>query len=305
LYGAEALDAERDARDRANLSAPHGGYWTLRSASGLAFTRCGTFDERPGHADLLHVDIRWRGRNVALDPGTFSYNAPAPFDDGGARTRDHNTVTVDDLDQMERWGRFLWLPWARARSEGARAFPDADVEVWAGEHDGYARLRPPVSHRRAVARIGAEHWLVLDRLDAGDSVREFRIHWLLADGEHDRDGCRLRFRYPEGDYHVAVGAREAGAVADVVRAGEGTARGWAFPYYRVREPAVSLSLRVRGTRALLWSVLGPSPAEVLVEAGLVRLVTAEWCGRLVLAGDGGPGAWITGAVRDNGKDTTN
>jgi hypothetical protein len=35
------------------------------------------FDERPAHADQLHVDLWWKGYNVALDAGTYRYNAPA------------------------------------------------------------------------------------------------------------------------------------------------------------------------------------------------------------------------------------
>ena len=41
-------------------------------------------------------------RNVALDAGTYSYNAPQPWANPLAQTAYHNTVTVDDLDQMER-----------------------------------------------------------------------------------------------------------------------------------------------------------------------------------------------------------
>jgi hypothetical protein len=155
-----------------------------------------------------------------------------------------------------------------------------------------------------VVRLGSDHWLVLDRLDSDGGSRDFRLHWLLADGPYlvDEQGMHLHFRYPEGDYHVAVGAREEDGVADAVRAVEGDSRGWAFPYYQIRVPAVSLTFRIRGRRAFLWTLLGPSSGEVRLEEGAVRVKTQEWSGRVLLAGDDASETWIAGVARDRRKD---
>ncbi len=81
------------------LRQPAGGSW--------AYLRVAQFSGRPGHADQLHLDLWWRGLNLALDPGTYHYNAPPPWENAFARTAVHNTVTIDGLDQMTRAGRFL------------------------------------------------------------------------------------------------------------------------------------------------------------------------------------------------------
>ncbi len=93
---------------------------------------------------MLHVDLWWRGHNVALDAGTYSYNAPEPWDNVLAQTAYHNTVTVDDLDQMERVAKFLWLPWLRSGYAPAQRSPGGGLAYWEGEHDGYQRCQPPV-----------------------------------------------------------------------------------------------------------------------------------------------------------------
>jgi hypothetical protein len=180
LFGPAALQARIEPAQRFDLEAAAGGCYTLRSRDGFAFMRCGAFRHRPGQADLLHLDLWWRGRNIAADAGTTSYNAPSPWDNPLARTIYHNTATVDGLDQMERAGRFLWLPWARGQVRCRGRSPDERLAYWEGEQDGYLRLSPPARHRRAVLRLRDEGWLVLDNLNS-PGVHAYRVHWLLPD----------------------------------------------------------------------------------------------------------------------------
>ncbi len=74
-----------------------------------AYLRVAHFNGRPGHADQLHLDLWWRGLNVAQDPGTYLYNAPPPWDNALMCSQVHNTLTVDGQDQMLQAGRFLYL----------------------------------------------------------------------------------------------------------------------------------------------------------------------------------------------------
>ncbi|NOY99266.1 MAG: hypothetical protein GXP40_08710, partial [Chloroflexi bacterium] len=86
----------------------------LKSASNSwAYLRVADGNLRLAHADQLHLDLWWRGENVALDPGTYLYNAAPPWDNPWPATQFHNTVTVNGLDQMTRAGRFMYLDWAR------------------------------------------------------------------------------------------------------------------------------------------------------------------------------------------------
>ena len=249
------------------------GYVALRSASGFAFTRCGAFRHRPSHADLLHLDLWWRGINVALDPGTFSYNSPAPWDGGLAGTAVHNTLTVDGRDQMDKVGRFLWLPWARGTSRPIVVSDGGALAYWEGEHDGYARLPSPATHRRGVLRIGDEHWLVLDESRSG-VAHDHRLHWLLADQPYAvaaavpgrADGHdTVTLDTPAGRYAVAVGSLGERGQVEVVRGDPAGTRGWRSAYYLDREPAVSVTVESRAATLRLWTLLGPAGA--LVDAG--------------------------------------
>ncbi len=103
--------------------APH----RLDNGDSWAYLRAARFKSRPGHADQLHLDLWWRGFNLARDPGTFSYNSPPPWDNPLAHTAVHNTLSVDDCDQMTRAGRFLWLDWAQAE---VSSYEEAEDGSW-------------------------------------------------------------------------------------------------------------------------------------------------------------------------------
>lgn len=79
-----------------------------------AILRTGPLRFRPGHADLLHLDL-WRGSvNLLRDGGTGAYNPVrrdwlAYFQGGAA----HNTLQFDGDDQMPRLGPFLFHHWPK------------------------------------------------------------------------------------------------------------------------------------------------------------------------------------------------
>jgi hypothetical protein len=80
LFGVDAVTAPVVSPPRQAFSADRGGYYIVRSPKSFVLTRCATFRHRPSQADMLHVDLWWRGQNIALDAGTYSYNAPPPWD---------------------------------------------------------------------------------------------------------------------------------------------------------------------------------------------------------------------------------
>jgi hypothetical protein len=157
----------------------------------------------------------------------------------------HNTVTVDDLDQMERGPRFLWFGWIKSQVRYRARTDQGRLEYFEGEHYGYTRLSQPVTHRRAIVRAGDGAWLVVDDM-LGRGVHRFRLHWLLPDLEYDLDeGVQhLVLHTDQGGYGVWCACHAEGlARLSLVRGrGDGTTRGWQSPYYSVRSPALSLAL---------------------------------------------------------------
>ena len=286
LFGPNSLGAPSESRARENLEANVGGYYTLRARSGFAFTRCANFRHRPGQADMLHVDIWWRGENVALDGGTFSYNAPPPWANTFSQTEYHNTVCVDGLNQMEMASRFLWLPWLASRVNCTRRSAAGALHYWEGEHDGYKRLRNPVRHRRGIIRIGEENWIVIDVLNS-TANHDYRLQWLLADVPHEwnAEKKQLTLQTGQGAFFVNLATAASSAEATLVRADEKSPRGWRAPYYGTREPALSLAFAGRGTDYQFFTFLGSETPQLQVTDQELRVHADLWEAAILLSTD--------------------
>jgi hypothetical protein len=239
----------------------------LRGPHSWAYLRAAWFTSRPGHADQLHLDLWWRGINIARDAGTYLYNAPPPWDNALAHTAAHNTVTIEGLDQMTRAGRFLYLDWAQARVLAYQSDPEQARESAVATHTGYEPAG--VVHVRSVQR---EHdrWTVEDLLmPSGSRFKRplaASLHWLLPDGEYRFDETeeagKLSWRSPWGWVTLSLQTSpQVPAAFQIVRAGtvvhpptQGEASqgeipppylGWASPTYGTRLPALALGMRVR------------------------------------------------------------
>jgi len=260
-----ANDGKPDPQAHA-FSAPYGGCHIIRNAHGMAAVRAQTYRHRPAQLDQLHTDIWWRGQNIALDPGTYSYNGDAqwaaiPL----ALTHAHNTPTARGKEQAGRAGRFMFLPWPIA-SAGAHKVSDAGhITSLTAKHDwGKGRI-----DQRQLIRLGPEHWLILDTLcSLPGHIRG--INWNLMDAPHqwDTDANRIGLALPAGDYSVQVGQMGSVPKVSLMRAGTETSRGWYSPRYQAIEPCLSVCAEVSAsTRPALpmYSAFGPGPLRVEAE----------------------------------------
>jgi Heparinase II/III-like protein/Heparinase II/III N-terminus len=234
------------------------GYHRIGTKKSWALVRAGHYTRRPFQADQLHVDLWWRGLNLARDAGTFLYNGPAPWNNGLAGTAVHNTVMVDGRDQMRRAGRFLWLDWAQAAgrsfSTKGAGYPDS----FEGEHDGYRRLG--VKHRRSIQCVSEDAWFVIDDLRVddlqGNGEHELRLNWLLPDipftviadlpfcAALSAEKARIRWNICSSSPGTATIIRGGKNLArEITRPGE-ELLGWESPTYGELSPAISLLYRV-------------------------------------------------------------
>lgn len=250
---------------RRDLQARAGGYFVFRGNESQVFTRCARFKHRPGQADMLHIDVWWRGLNIALDAGTFSYNMPGSGDSFFAETAFHNSVTVDGSGQMHRAGRFVWLPWVTGRVRCERH--SDHLFFWQGDHDGYRRLPSPVHYSRSIIRLPEDSWLILDSLQA-ESEHEYTLHWLLADVSFSRLGdFSWELLTSRGPYRLYCGTLQGRLSSRVTRAEEHSNEGWQSPFYLHKTPARSITLSSRRTSQLMWSLF--SPMQLTISPDLV------------------------------------
>lgn len=159
--------------------APHGGLIVLRARS-----RRVTMDVGPlgylalaahGHADALAVTLAVDGEELIGDPGTGSYYGNPQWRTAFRGTRAHATLSVDDVDQSVAGGAFLWTRHATVTVLAA----DLDRGVVEAAHDGYARLRSPVTHRRWLLAPPESRTTVVVDLVEGTGQHRMRTTWPL------------------------------------------------------------------------------------------------------------------------------
>jgi uncharacterized heparinase superfamily protein len=126
------------------------------------------------HADALAIDVSRGRQRLVVDPGTGSYFARPRLRTAFRGTGFHATVSVDGRSSSDSGGPFLWTRHAQARA----LTMDLDNASVVCEHNGYAALSDPVTHRRAVLLLADGLVLVVDRLD-GEGRHIISQRWPL------------------------------------------------------------------------------------------------------------------------------
>jgi asparagine synthase (glutamine-hydrolysing) len=277
--GPTALDLPLRKVDRTSVSFLHTGYHVLRGRQPGNFSafRCGTILDRFSQIDMLHLDVWWRGHNVLTDPGSYLYNGPEEWHNHFLCTESHNTVQIDDRDQMLHYRRFKCLYWTKA--DLLRFEDNADWALCEGEHYGYQRHEGRCIHRRSVLYFKDDLWIVLDRI-AGLGKHNVRLHWLGGDFPYSPglDGqTSFQLKTPDGPFYVSTfDASGMPLSGEIVAGQDAPPRGWLSRYYGKKVPVPSLVVEQYERLPLtVVSILGPHVPSVSVSG-------SSWS---VMAGD--------------------
>ena len=235
----------------------------MKDAGQAACMRVACYHGRPSHADQLHLDLWWNNWNIALDAGTYRYNHAPPWANALAGTANHNTITVNGMDQMVRAGRFLWIRKALIQNIDIQCDSTRHIQSVSAEQDGYRRFGA-VHARKVTSRPGGKPgWLIQDDILPSDGIPTAskyvtRLLWLLPDWEWEVEERSFRLLSPSGIIRIdfaASGIDEQTAGLEIYRAGEAltTTRvsnptwGWYSPSYGVKEPALAVHFQAEGT----------------------------------------------------------
>ena len=140
-----------------------GGYYIIREGETVTFLRCGNHKDRPSHADNLHLDVWVRGENILRDAGSYQYNTSKELSTYFMGTASHNTVMIDENDQMLKGSRFIWFYWSQAKS--INVIEKENYFELIGEVNVFGQLRRNIVHRRKIRKYKDTYkWNVKDEL---------------------------------------------------------------------------------------------------------------------------------------------
>ena len=269
-----------------------GGYHRLQLNNTTAFVRAGKFKHRPTQSDQMHVDLFWKGHNIAIDPGTYSYNGPEywksiPF----MKSQHHNTVIVDGKEPEAQVSKFLLLPWNESHLVDQHQTDRGIAAEWKRvlKHN----LKAEVTHHRAVIVLADEVTIVVDSLSSKDS-HAYQLGWLLGGELSDQHGnwISLQRSADTGNEFFVHTSSSCPLTMSCVVGQADSARGWYAPHYMELKPAISIHAQATGERLTFQTTFGPdkslaekytslqfsdndSQASLLKTGALIRLLKAN------------------------------
>jgi uncharacterized heparinase superfamily protein len=181
------------------------------------------------HADLFSFELWLGGAPFVVDAGVFTYEA-GEWRDFFRSTRAHNTVEVGGENQTEVWAAFRAA--RRAMPSGVAVTPESGAVVIEGSHDGYRRLRVPVTHHRRFVWSPEELRIVDDLAGRGSTTAASRIHFA--------PGISVERRGESFWIAGGVGIRAFGHDTAAIESG------WRSERFGEKVPAAVLTLRVDG-----------------------------------------------------------
>ncbi|MBI4581894.1 MAG: alginate lyase family protein [Planctomycetes bacterium] len=254
LLGPEGYETYRrmetaPGRERlCSRALPESGYYLLQSGSrgskdSISVTfDCGDLGLGPiaahGHADALSFTLRAFGEDILVDPGTYDYFTYPAWRRYFRSTRAHNTVVIDDQDQSEMLGGFLWGK--RARSRCVRWEPALQGGTVVGEHDGYLRLTGGVTHRRTISLIGHRGEIrVVDEL-TGPGLHRATVFLHLGESCSLEDMSGQRYVFAHGACRTTIELDDR-LRTEMLRGAEDPIAGWVSRGYHRKAPAYALA----------------------------------------------------------------
>jgi hypothetical protein len=206
------------------------------------------FKHRPAQSDLLHADIWYKGTNVAIDPGTYSYNGGPNWDNSLVSTKVHNTVRINTQDQMDKIGKFLLIPWPKTNVVVNKHYYDRRIQHLEIESDAYKRINKSIIQRRSILKLFYDSWIIVDYI-VSEYDFDWEVNWLFP--------YLSKFKLKQSPLNNQLICASTSKKMiwkfcsnspvkkhNVIEAGKSSNVGWYSPFYGVLEKANHLNFQL-------------------------------------------------------------
>jgi hypothetical protein len=265
-------DAESIAYDDAGYYVMRGGWRPSDPVLVFDGGPVGFGSAGHGHSDALSFQLHTAEYTFLADSGTFSYNLDYQWRNVFRTSRAHNVLMVDMQDQSVPGDRMSWASVAKAQVRGWITSPWVDLVD--GTHDGYRRLPDPVEHRRVVAFIKPDLWVIWDLLTAQERHRlELLLH-VKPDCRIDigKEGAPASLRSPKDARLLVWTSSDTGEYMpfDIIRGTDHELGAWFSDSYGRRVPSQALTVTSEfvGHRTLMTCLSTAERPSISTEHGI-------------------------------------
>lgn len=151
------------------------GYFIIRDDRAITFIRCGSFKGK-GTNDQLHIDIWNNSKNILCDGGSYRYNADMNDIIYFNGSESHNTIMLDDHNQMLKGPRFMWFyPPSVVYSK----MYETDSEyVFEAKVNMFKYISPNIFVKRTLRKKkNTSTWFIHDEIENKPDGSTFRQIW--------------------------------------------------------------------------------------------------------------------------------
>jgi len=148
-----------------------GGIYTIQCEdSSFTFLKCQSYKDRPAQADNMHLDIWVDGKNYFRDSGTYKYNTSSELVNYFSGTAGHNTVMVEDYNQMTRGSRFIWYNWTKESESDT--INESKVLGYSVKAKMFPKVNGGLIHKRVVLKNKTKLvWTIADKIEGNNNFK--------------------------------------------------------------------------------------------------------------------------------------
>ena len=144
------------------------GYCVMRDNDSWALCRFPFYKFRPSHNDVLHFDLWYKGKNILMDSGSYSYNPGKDYKGPDLKSvYAHNTVSFDHGEQMPRLSRFLLAKWIQPTQVSLITTTSEGKQEWSASYKDYRGNY----HQRKI-NWGGNIWNITDTFKSSAATVE-------------------------------------------------------------------------------------------------------------------------------------
>jgi hypothetical protein len=193
-----------------------GGYYLIKDKLSMTFIKCGKYKDRPSHVDNLHTDIWYSDINYFRDNGSFLYNTDYEEIKYFMGTLSHNTVMIENYDQMLKFRNFIWLYWTQALE--SKIYETNDSYIFEGKIKAFSYLKSKITHFRKIEKFKNKPiWKIQDEIENADNFEKTLI-WHPNPSKIDKISCIVSDQFGN-----SIDKKDM--------------QGWYSPYYGYKEPS--------------------------------------------------------------------
>ena len=163
-----------------------GGFYIMRHSDLYMIIDCVPADPKAPsghkHNSRLSFELFAYNKSFIIDPGAYIYTADKEMRNLFRSTKYHNTVVVDGEEQNRFDEDELFTMKLDAAVKVNRWLVTENHDFLDAEHNGYARLKNPVVHRRQIYFNKEEqYWVIKDKLTGeGGYKHKFDLYFHFA-----------------------------------------------------------------------------------------------------------------------------